>query len=38
MFCGPSVDMPERFRYDIVHDLIGKAQLDAAVRDFRNGK
>ena len=34
MFCGPSVNMSERFRYDVVHDLIGKAQLDAAVRDF----
>ena len=38
MFCGPSVNMSERFRYDVVHDLIGKAQLDAAIRDFRNGK
>ena len=38
MFCGSSVDMPERFRYDVVHDLIRKVQLDAAVRDFRNGK
>lgn len=38
MFCGPSVNMSERFRHNIVYDLIGKAQLDAAVRDFRNGK
>ena len=38
MLRRPSVDMPERFRHNIVHDLIGKAQLDAAVRDFRNGK
>ena len=38
MLRRPSVDMPECFRHNIVHDLIGKAQLDAAVRDFRNGK
>ena len=38
MFCGPSVNMSERFQYDVVHDLIRKVQLDAAVRDFRNGK
>ena len=38
MLRRPSVDMPERFRHNIVHDLIGKAQLDAAVRDFCNGK
>ena len=38
MFCGPSVNMSERFRYDVVHDLIRKVQFYAAVRNFCNGK
>ena len=38
MLRRPSVDMPECFRHNIVHDLIGKAQFYAAVRDFCNGK
>lgn len=38
MFCRSSVDMPERFRYNIVYDLIRKMQFDAAVRDFCNRK
>ena len=30
--------MPECFRYDVIHDLIRKVQLYAAVYNFRNGK
>ena len=28
MFCRSSVDMPECFRYDVIHDLIRKVQLN----------
>ena len=38
MFCRSSVNMPECFRYDVIHDLIRKVQLYAAVYNFRNGK
>ena len=38
MLHRPSVNMSERFRYDVVHDLIRKVQFYAAVRNFCNGK
>ena len=38
MFRTSAVDMPKRFRNDVLRDLIGQMQFDAPVSHFGNGK
>ena len=36
VFRRVAVDVPERLRHDVIHDLVGELQLHAAIRDLRD--